>query len=150
MQNAGPKWPHRLARASIALLPLLSATCRQVDLSGSSFVTMADNTFSPRQIRVPVGGHVHFRNWGGIVHNAMAVRREGAQIVDRNIHESRLNPSRHDAFRERRVEHTREDRHDIELHRRQPFRPISPSGGRTTIRRPATSISRQNASTRGS
>jgi hypothetical protein len=45
MQHLGPHWPRRLARASIALLPVLTAaTCRQVDLSGSSFVTMADNT----------------------------------------------------------------------------------------------------------
>ena len=80
----------------------------------------------------------------------MAVGREVAQIVDGNIDESRLNPPRHDAFRERRVEHTREDRHDVELHRGQPFTPISPSGGLTTIRRPATSISTQNASTSGS
>ena len=58
----------------VAFLPVLTLLgCRQVDLSGSSFVTMADNTFSPRQIRVPVGGHVHFRNWGGIIHNARAV-----------------------------------------------------------------------------
>jgi len=63
-----------MIRASAAFLPVLALLgCRQVDLSGSSFVTMADNTFSPRQIRVPVGGHVHFRNWGGIIHNARAV-----------------------------------------------------------------------------
>ena len=81
MEHAGPMWPHCLARASIALLPVLSAaTCRQVDLSGSSFVTMADNVFSPAQIRVPAGGHVHFRNWGGIVHNAVAV--DGSWTTD--------------------------------------------------------------------
>ncbi|MBM4186646.1 MAG: plastocyanin [Gemmatimonadetes bacterium] len=43
------------------------------DLSDSSFVTMADNTFSPTLMKIPVGGHVHFRNLGGIIHNAIAV-----------------------------------------------------------------------------
>lgn len=63
-----------MTRASVAFLPVLALLgCQKVDLSGSSFVTMADNSFSPRQIRVPVGGHVHFRNWGGIIHNAEAV-----------------------------------------------------------------------------
>jgi plastocyanin len=49
------------------------AGCRRQDLSGSSFITMGDNTFSPREMRIPVGGHVHFRNWGGTVHNAVAL-----------------------------------------------------------------------------
>ncbi len=47
--------------------------CQRKDLSGSSFITMADNVFSPREMRVPVGGHVHFRNWGGTIHNALAI-----------------------------------------------------------------------------
>ena len=53
---------------------LALAGCHQrQDLSNSSFVTMADNSFSPTLMKVPVGGHVHFRNLGGIIHNAVAV-----------------------------------------------------------------------------
>lgn len=58
--------------AGLTLLVVLAA-CRGEDLSNSTFITMADNSFSPGVMRIPVGGHVHFRNWGGIIHNAVAV-----------------------------------------------------------------------------
>ncbi len=51
----------------------LAGCSRGQDLSDSSFVTMADNTFSPVLMKVPVGGHVHFRNLGGIIHSAISV-----------------------------------------------------------------------------
>ena len=80
-----------LARGAAAFVSLLAILgCREVDLSGSSFVTMADNTFSPRQIRVPVGGHVHFRNWGGIVHNAKAVDQSWGTHVASGREEMRV------------------------------------------------------------
>ena len=63
-----------VALTGLALAVALVLTgCGGKDLSGSSFITMADNTFSPREMRIPVGGHVHFRNWGGTIHNAMAL-----------------------------------------------------------------------------
>ncbi len=67
---------HRLAAwfPAMVMASLALAGCGQgQDLSDSSFVTMADNTFSPTLMKVPVGGHVHFRNLGGIIHNAIAV-----------------------------------------------------------------------------
>ncbi|MEO8450597.1 MAG: NosD domain-containing protein [Gemmatimonadota bacterium] len=65
----------RAAFRLTAAIGLLSSTAcaRGKDLSDSTFVTMVDNTFSPTVMKVPVGGHVHFRNLGGIIHNAIAV-----------------------------------------------------------------------------
>lgn len=65
----------RMATLGTAFAAVLAlASCRQgQDLSDSSFVTMADNTFSPTMMRIPVGGHIHFRNLGGIIHNAIAI-----------------------------------------------------------------------------
>ncbi len=64
---------HVLPIAVLIAGSLLATGCHGPDLSNSSFITIADNTFSPNRMRIPVGGHVHFRNWGGIVHNAVAI-----------------------------------------------------------------------------
>lgn len=64
----------RFATPAAWFAALTLSACRgSVDLTDSSFVTMADNTFSPTLMKIPVGGHVHFRNLGGIIHNAIAV-----------------------------------------------------------------------------
>ncbi len=60
------------ALARIVPLALLVA-CQRQNLAHTTFITMADNTFSPSLMRVPVGTHLEFRNWGGVVHNAHAV-----------------------------------------------------------------------------
>jgi plastocyanin len=66
----------RFARLSplIAVSTLaLGLGCGRSHGSHQVFVTMADNVFSPREIRVPVGARIHFRNMGGTIHDAVAV-----------------------------------------------------------------------------
>ncbi len=48
--------------------------CGQEPFSGV-VVNLTDNSFSPREIHVPVGGHVLFRNMGVTRHNAISVDR---------------------------------------------------------------------------
>ena len=64
----GPR-PYLASLASLIVL----ASCHRENLARTVFITMADNTFSPSVMRVPVGGHIEFRNWGGQLHNAIAV-----------------------------------------------------------------------------
>src|SRR5215510_7527136 len=52
---------------------LLLAACHQDKLAQTSFLTISDNSFSPSLMRVPVGGQIAFRNWGGVLHDAIAV-----------------------------------------------------------------------------
>ena len=66
------RWRRARSIAHLALFALIVG-CGGEDLSQTTFITMADNTFSPGLMRVPTGGHVFFRNWGGLVHNAIAV-----------------------------------------------------------------------------
>ncbi len=75
MRKLGPvsKRTQSLVCAAPLAFLLVFPGCGGEDLSGSTFVTMADNNFSPEVIHVPAGGHVHFRNWGGIVHNAISI-----------------------------------------------------------------------------
>ena len=63
----------------------LAGCSRGQDLSDSSFVTMADNTFSPVLMKVPVGGHVHFRNLGGIIHSAISVDTSWSTLALRRL-----------------------------------------------------------------
>ena len=68
-----------------------------------------------------------------IVHDMVTIGREVAQVVNRDVQQPALpRPSDH-AFLETRVDHPREDRDDVELHKSS-----SPSGGRTTMRRSGT------------
>ncbi|MCE9501882.1 MAG: right-handed parallel beta-helix repeat-containing protein, partial [Leptospira sp.] len=57
---------------------LLTAYCSKDNEGGEGFahVNMIDNSFSPPQIRIPVGGTIQFRNIGGNPHNAVAVDRK--------------------------------------------------------------------------
>ena len=59
----------------LALVPLLLALgCGGGDLpSTATIVRMADNEFSPREIRVDPGTEVWFRNMGMMPHNALAI-----------------------------------------------------------------------------
>jgi len=70
----------RLAAAgSLARSLLVFALAGSLSSCGAShgdhqvFVTMGDNVFSPREIRVPVGTRIHFRNMGGTIHDAVSV-----------------------------------------------------------------------------
>ena len=64
----------RLLAALVAFLLLPALGCRpSAPAATNTFITMADNTYSPSLMRIPVGGHIHFRNWGGQIHNAVAV-----------------------------------------------------------------------------
>ena len=63
--------------AFLCLLPaLLLAGCGEPSdktVSGTVLVAMADNSYSPAVLRVPVGGSVLFHNAGRSPHNALAV-----------------------------------------------------------------------------
>ena len=88
-----------------------------------------------------------------VVDDPMPVRREVSQVVHREVHHARLDAPRDDALCERRVEHAREDRHDVELHRSVPgalrLTSRSPSGGSITTRRASTSMDTQIGATSG-
>ena len=57
---------------ALALALALPLGCKHEEFDGV-FITMTDNTFSPREIRIPVGGHVLFRSLGATQHNIIAV-----------------------------------------------------------------------------
>jgi plastocyanin len=62
---------------SVAILlgPLVLAACdrHEAHPSGTVLVAMADNTFTPSIVRIPVGGSVVFHNAGRSAHNAISV-----------------------------------------------------------------------------
>jgi plastocyanin len=69
-----------IARARITLLiltvsaaALTACTSKHTLDAGTVVVSMADNSFSPRRVRIPVGGSVLFANDGQAPHNAVAV-----------------------------------------------------------------------------
>jgi plastocyanin len=68
----------RSLRSTVILLTaLLLAACARHEArpSGTVLVAMADNTFTPNIVRIPVGGSVVFHNAGRSAHNAIAVDR---------------------------------------------------------------------------
>src|SRR5262249_37567245 len=71
-----------------------------------------------------------------VVHHAMTIRREGAQIVHDRLDHASLDRASDDTGSQRVFDHRRKDRDDVEPH--QVFRSSSPSGGATPMRRAAT------------
>ncbi len=84
-----------------------------------------------------------------IVDDPMPVGREVPEVVDLQVDDPGLDSSRHDSLGQRLVEHPREDRDDVELHRsvagvERRFTSSSPAGGSITIRLATTSMDTTN------
>jgi len=58
---------------ALALLALTACAKHTVQPSGTVLVAMADNSFTPSIVRVPVGGSVVFHNAGRNAHNAVSI-----------------------------------------------------------------------------
>src|SRR5439155_18211154 len=69
---------------------------------------------------------------------SVPIRREVAQVVHLHVERPAADGSSKNAGRQRLFHHRRKDCDDVESHR--SFSSSRPSGGSTTIRRPATSI----------
>lgn len=65
-----------LSRWLVPIMFLVLGGCQREALPGVAMVRMADNTFSPTVVHVPVGSPVLFRNMGRLPHNALAVTGE--------------------------------------------------------------------------